>query len=79
MLWTYNASTGCAGTLTLTIRREVPVTVTVGGVPVIMLCTTVQLSYPYQWHFNNVIQLLVPGANYSLGNIQGNATAINMN
>jgi hypothetical protein len=45
-----------------------------------MLCTTVNISYPYQWHFNNVIQLLIPGANYSsLGNIQSNATAVNMN
>ena len=58
-------------------RRSVQVTI--GGATVNMLCTTVHISYPYQWHFNNVIQLLVPGANYSsLGNIQSNATAVNM-
>jgi len=80
MAWTYNASTGCfTKSLTLIISRQVPVQVTIGGAPVTMLCTTVQISYPYQWHFNNVVQLLVPGANYSLGNIQSNATAANMN
>jgi Flp pilus assembly protein TadG len=77
--WVYNASTGCPGALTLTISRAVPVQVTVGGATVTMLCTTVNISYPYQWHFNNVIQLLIPGANYTLGNIQSNATAVNMN
>jgi Flp pilus assembly protein TadG len=80
MSWTYNASTGCFGqALSLVISREVPVQVTIGGATVTMLCTTVNISYPYQWHFNNVIQLLVPGANYTLGNIQSNATAVNMN
>lgn len=80
MVWTYNASSGCFGqALTLTISRAVPVQATVGGATVTMLCTTVHIAYPYQWHFNNVIQLLVPGANYTLGNIQGNATAVNMN
>ena len=43
-----------------------------------MLCTSMKIIYPYQWHFNNVIQLLVPGANYSLRSIQSNATATNM-
>jgi hypothetical protein len=79
--WVYNA-TGCPGSraLTLTISRAVVVPVIIGGGPVNMLCTTVNISYPYQWHFNNVIQLLIPGANYSsLGNIQSNATAVNMN
>ena len=79
--WTYNASTGCAGGgLSLTISRAILIQVAVGGQQVWMVCTTVNISYPYQWHFNNVIQLLVPGANYSyLGNIQSNATAVNMN
>jgi Flp pilus assembly protein TadG len=79
MVWRYNASTGCPGALTLTISRAVPVQATVGGATVTMLCTTVNIIYPYQWHFNNVIQLLVPGANYTLGNIPSNATAVNMN
>ena len=78
LVWVYTANTNCAGTLTLTISRGVAVPVTVNGPTVNMLCTTVQISYPYQWHFNNVIQLLVPGANYTLGNIQSDATAANM-
>jgi hypothetical protein len=44
-----------------------------------MLCTTVTIVYPYQWHFNSVIQLIVPGASYSLSTITSNATAVNMN
>ncbi len=78
LVWVYNASSGCSGTLTLTISRAVAVQVTVAGTSVTMLCTTVNIVYPYQWHFNNVIQLLVPGASYSLGEIPGNATAVNM-
>ncbi len=70
-------TTGC--TLTLTINRGQVVPETVGGATVNMLCTTVQISYPYQWHFNSVIQLLVPGANYTFTNIQSDATAVNMN
>jgi len=30
-----------------------------------MISTHVVLSYPYQWHFNRVIQLLVPNATYA--------------
>ncbi len=74
--WKY-APAGCS--LTLDIVRGVAVQETVGGAPVNMLCTTVTISYPYQWHFNSVIQLLVPGANYTFTNITSNATAVNMN
>ena len=79
LVWVYTASGVCpGGSLTLTISRAVPVVVTVGGNNVNMLCTTVQINYPYQWRFNNVIQLLIPGANYSLPVIKANATAVNM-
>jgi Flp pilus assembly protein TadG len=74
--WVFTATTGCS--MTLTVNRQFVVQETVGGVPVNMLCTKVDISYPYQWHFNNVIQLLVPGANYSLGNIPGGAIAVNV-
>ena len=76
--WVYSASTGCPGTLTLTITRELAVPEPIGGATVNVLCTNVVISYPYQWHFNSVIQLLVPGASYSFTNIQGDATAVNM-
>jgi Flp pilus assembly protein TadG len=43
-------------------------------------CTQVSISYPYQWHFNSVIQLLVPGSTVALGTqIITSATAPNMN
>jgi Flp pilus assembly protein TadG len=76
--WVYSASTGCPSALTLTITRGVAVPETIGGATVNVLCTNVVISYPYQWHFNSVIQLLVPGASYSFTNIQGDATAVNM-
>jgi Flp pilus assembly protein TadG len=44
-----------------------------------MPCTQVLISYPYQWHFNSVIQLLVPGASLGLTQIAAGATAVNMN
>jgi Flp pilus assembly protein TadG len=42
-------------------------------------CTYVSISYPYQWHFNSVIQLLVPGSTIALTQIITSATAPNMN
>jgi Flp pilus assembly protein TadG len=45
--------------------------------PVYAPCTKVTISYPYQWHFNNVIQLVSPGANFALSTIPTDATAVN--
>lgn len=42
-------------------------------------CTYVSISYPYQWHFNSVIQVLIPGSTIALTQIQTNATVPNMN
>jgi Flp pilus assembly protein TadG len=80
LTWVFTATSGCPGALTLTITRGVPVQETVGGSPAAnMLCTTVQISYPYQWHFNSVIQLLVPGASYAgVSQILSDATVVNM-
>src|ERR1700690_237414 len=47
-VWVYTANTGC--NLTLTITRGQVVPETVGGATVNMLCTTVTIVYPYQWH-----------------------------
>jgi hypothetical protein len=44
-----------------------------------LACTSVQISYPYQWHFNSVIQVLIPGSTIALTQIQTNATVPNMN
>ena len=57
--WTYTI-TGCPGNLTVTIDRgkvDPGVTAAVG--------TEVTVIYPYNWRFNSVIQLLIPGASYS--------------
>jgi len=61
--WTYTGSSNCPGSVTLSIdrgyiippRRRDPITVE---------ATQVTISYPYLWHFGNVIRLLVPGATY---------------
>ncbi len=67
--WTYNASSGCATPVVLVVERGYTL-------PVITLpppyasdftieATRIRLVYPYQWQFNRVIPLLVPGASYA--------------
>ncbi len=46
---------------------------------VYVACTQVLISYPYQWHFNSVIQVLVPGSTIALTQIVTSATVPNMN
>jgi Flp pilus assembly protein TadG len=42
-------------------------------------CTQVSIVYPYQWHFNSVIGLLVPGSSYGpFINIATDATSPNV-
>jgi Flp pilus assembly protein TadG len=77
LTWQFSG-TGARCSMTLTVDRGFQVQESVGGVTVVMVSTSVNIVYPYQWHFNNVIQLLVPGANYSLGTIHSDATAVNM-
>lgn len=79
--WQYTASTSCAGTLTLTIKRGQVIPATGTGVPgtLDVVCSEVTISYPYAWEFNRVIGFLVPGATYA-GNslIKTDATVPNM-
>jgi hypothetical protein len=91
--WVYTTMGTCIGSLTLTIKRDAPsglaaapicflLATNYGGsnaITVYLPCTQVTISYPYQWHFNSVIQLLVPGANLALTQISASATAVNMN
>jgi Flp pilus assembly protein TadG len=77
LVWQFTAS-GSTCSMTLTVSRGIVVP-TAGPPSVRILCTTVHISYPYQWHFNSVIQLLVPGANYTFTDIISDATAVNMN
>jgi Flp pilus assembly protein TadG len=76
LTWSYTPS---GGGCTLTIRRGVPVQQTIGGSTVNMLCTNVNITYAYRWHFNSVIQLLVPGANYTFTPIHSDSTVVNAN
>ena len=70
LAWTFTASGGsCSpGTLTLIINRGVTFSAAV-GTPYISNLTiegsSVQLQYPYNWRFNTVVVLLVPGASYA--------------
>jgi Flp pilus assembly protein TadG len=64
LTWTYTANTGCPGTLTLTINRG-SVFPTTAGTPVTVEATHVAIEYPYQWRFNSVIKVLIPGATYA--------------
>jgi Flp pilus assembly protein TadG len=69
LLWTYTAAagngSGCPGALILTVNRSFAFKETVGTNQVDVICTQVTISYPFMWHFNSVIQLLVPGASYA--------------
>jgi len=76
LTWQFSA-TGNGCSMTLTVSRGASVQ-TSGTPPVNILCTTVHITYPYQWHFNSVIQLLVPGANYTFTDLHSDATAVNM-
>jgi hypothetical protein len=58
--WTYTIS-GCPDNLVITIDRG---WVSATGPPA-AVGTTVQVTYPYHWHFNRAIQLLFPGASYA--------------
>jgi TadE-like protein len=62
LTWTYTI-TGCPGSLGIVINRGLVIAGT-GGSPS-SVGTAVQVSYPYQWQFNSVIQLLIPGATYA--------------
>jgi hypothetical protein len=66
LTWTYRTSgNGCAAPLTLVVNRAFSFKTTVGTNQVDVICTQVTITYPFTWHFNSVIQLLVPGASYA--------------
>ena len=79
--WAYTSTGSCPGSLTLTIDRGATVFVSevIGANTINLLATQVTISYPYRWHFNNVIQLVAPGANYSGVYIATSAAALNTN
>jgi len=66
LAWTFSPG-GCAGPMTLIIERGVTYPATLNPPfqsAYTIEATRVTLTYPYQWTFNRVVQLLVSGANY---------------
>jgi Flp pilus assembly protein TadG len=78
--WTYTAAGGgCPAPLVLTIERNYSFPTVIGGHTFNVISTRVGLLYPYSWHFNKVIVLLVPGATYQgVTQISTDATVPNM-
>jgi Flp pilus assembly protein TadG len=78
--WTYTAAGGgCAAPLVLTIEREYSFPAVIGASTFQVISTRVSLKYPYSWHFNKVITLLIPGATYQgVTQIDTDATVPNM-
>lgn len=72
LIWTFTAQSGCGGIVTLKINRgfilQTPAS-TGAGTPMTVEATQVTLSYPYNWQFNRVIQLLAPGSTYAASSL----------
>ena len=62
LAWTYTAN-ACPGTLTLVINRGSPYQ-NVGSTPEWVEATRLTISYPYQWSFGRVSQLVIPGNSF---------------
>jgi len=79
--WTYTAAAGgCAAPLVLTIERAYSFPTVIGANTFNVISTRVSLKYPYSWHFNKVITLLVPAATYQgVTQIDTDAIVPNMN
>lgn len=60
--WTFNAA-GCPGALQLVIDRGV-VYQNPGNTPEWIEANRITLSYPYQWSFGRVSQVVVPGSSF---------------
>src|SRR5215475_2201122 len=86
LAWTATGTCPNSTTLTVIIERSfLTPPSSQAGIPVPgtsetlrLISTHVFLSYPYQWHFNRVIQLLVPNATYAaVSQIEVDAVAPN--
>ncbi len=68
LLWTFTATgNGCvAPGLTVVIDRSCCASgiLTAGSPSAQVIATHIQISYSYQWTFNNVISLIAPGSSY---------------
>lgn len=65
--WTATVTCANSSSFTLIIDRGFVFSTLVSGTsePVRLISTRVEIKYPYQWHFNSVIQLVVPNATYA--------------
>lgn len=81
--WSETVTCPNSGSFTLTIDRgdvtpQGGMSLPGANGPAYMISTHVTMSYPYQWHFNSVIRLLVPSATYAgITQIQTDAIAPN--
>jgi Flp pilus assembly protein TadG len=62
-IWQYTVS-GCPLALVVTIDRAFIMTYTGTNGPVKAVASHVTVQYPYFWHFNSVIKVLVPSTSY---------------
>jgi Flp pilus assembly protein TadG len=74
--WKAVGATCPAGTLTVTIERATSAFSATLNINVV--CTHVNIQYPFQWHFNKVIQLIAPGASGTTNPVPGDAVIPNM-
>jgi Flp pilus assembly protein TadG len=71
--WTAGGTCPNSATFTLTINRgyvappagQPGISLPGATEPLRLISTQVTISYPFQWHFNSVIRLLVPSATYA--------------
>jgi len=77
LVWTYKTTANCPGTLTVVIDRGTTYQ-TPGGTPVTVEATHITISYPFQWHFNRVVKLVMPSASYAQS-VQINVDAMMQN
>ena len=80
--WTFTPSAGCPGA-TLKIERGYTYTTTLeepfAETPYRIEATRITLTYPYQWQFTRVFQILAPGANYFSTSLTSVAVMQNLN
>lgn len=82
LTWTFSANNAgpppCV--INLAVNRGYVTQVTGGAATVNAVQTQVTIQYAYNWHFNTVVTVLVPGASYKgQTTLQTSATAFNEN
>jgi Flp pilus assembly protein TadG len=84
LTWKFETTSGCPTALRLTVNRGYTYTTSLADPfdtqTYTIEATQVTFEYPYQWQFNKVIKLIVPGANYAgVSQIKSVATMQNLN